>query len=51
MESGGKKSSDFVAQWYWAKDWKDEWQKAYYVGPREDWMYLMTDDKEVEKDE
>ena len=31
----------YVAQWYWQKDWKDEWCKAYYVGPRIDWMYLL----------
>ena len=33
----------YVAQWYWQKDWKNEWRKAYYVGPREEWMNLMED--------
>ena len=28
----------YVAQWYWAKDWNNKWAKAYYVGPKEDWM-------------
>ena len=36
-----EKEKKYVAQWYWCKDWKDEWQKAYYVGPREEWMHLM----------
>ena len=30
-----------VAQWYWCKDWKTEWAKAYYVGPKVDWMTPM----------
>ena len=30
-----------VAQWYWCKDWKNEWAKAYYVGPKADWMTPM----------
>ena len=30
-----------VAQWYWCKDWKNEWAKAYYVGPKVDWMTPM----------
>ena len=36
---------EYVAQWYWQKDWKDEWCKAYYVGPREDWMNLLKEKK------
>ena len=31
----------YVAQWYWCKDWKNRWCKAYYVGPRTDWMFLL----------
>ena len=30
-----------VAQWYWCKDWNNEWAKAYYVGPKVDWMTPM----------
>ena len=37
---------EHVAQWYWQKDWKDEWAKAYYVGPREEWMNLMDESNE-----
>ncbi len=37
---------EYVAQWYWQKDWKDEWQKSYYVGPREEWMYILNDESD-----
>ena len=33
---------EYVAQWYWQKDWKNEWAKSYYVGPKEDWMIPMN---------
>jgi cysteine desulfuration protein SufE len=30
-----------IAQWYWCKDWKNRWNKAYYVGPKSDYMTPM----------
>jgi len=36
---------EYVAQWYWCKSCKDEWCKAYYFGPRIDWMYLLEGKK------
>ena len=32
------KKEEHVAQWYWCKDWNNEWAKAYYMGPKEEWM-------------
>tara|TARA_Y100001951_G_scaffold32116_1_gene25270 strand:- start:599 stop:772 length:174 start_codon:yes stop_codon:yes gene_type:complete len=37
------RKEEHVAQWCWCKDWKDEWAKAYYVGPREEWMNPMEE--------
>lgn len=38
----------FVSQWYWqrAKMYPYKKTKAYYHGPREEWMYLMEDEDE-----
>ena len=33
---------EYVAQWYWCKDWKNECQKAGSVGPKEDSMIPMN---------
>tara|TARA_R100001594_G_scaffold139332_1_gene183665 strand:- start:806 stop:949 length:144 start_codon:yes stop_codon:yes gene_type:complete len=41
-----EKEKEYVAQWYWCKDRKNEWAKAYYVGPREEWMHLLKEEKE-----
>ena len=37
------KERKFVAQWYWCKDWLNRWRKAYYIGPRADWMNLLDE--------
>ena len=39
-----KMAVEYIAQWYWQKDWKNEWQKSYYVGPRVEWMYILKDE-------
>jgi len=38
----------FYSQWYWqrAKIYPYKKTKAYYHGPREEWMYLMEDEDE-----
>ena len=40
----------FVSQWYWHKNWLNEWSKAFYRGPRIEWMYLMSEKVEPPKD-
>ena len=40
------KKEEHVAQWYWCKDWNNEWTKAYYMGPREKWMNLVDESNE-----
>jgi len=41
---------EYVAQWYWCKNRKEEWCKAYYVGPREEWMNLMEEKNDNSSD-
>ena len=36
-----KSYNNYVAQWYWQKDWLNKWSKAFYVGPRQEWMKLL----------
>ena len=33
----------FVSQWYWTYNWLNQKCKAWYHGPRIDWMYLMEE--------
>ena len=33
----------FYSQWYWMHDWLGRKCKAFYHGPRIDWMYLSND--------
>ena len=33
----------FYSQWYWTTDWLNKKCKAWYHGPRIDWMYLMEE--------
>ena len=40
----------FVSQWYWHKNWLNEWSKAFYHGPRIEWMYLENEKVEPPKD-
>lgn len=35
------KKVKYYAQWYWCYNWANKKCKAYYIGPREDWMYLL----------
>ena len=37
-----------VGQWYWSNDWLGNKSKAWYFGPRLDWMFL---EKERRKNE
>ena len=39
----------FYSQWYWSTDWLNKKCKAWYHGPRIDWMYLM-EESEQKKD-
>ena len=38
----------FYSQWYWDTNWEDKKYKAFYHGPRIDWMHLV--DKNEKKD-
>jgi len=33
----------FYSQWYWMHDWLGRKCKAFYHGPRIDWMYLSNE--------
>ena len=35
----------FYSQYYWHKNWNDEWTMAYYHGPRIKWMKLIKEKK------
>jgi hypothetical protein len=36
----------FVSQWYWHKNWLHEKSKAFYYGPRIEWMNLSEEKNE-----
>ena len=38
-----------VGQWYWSRDWLGNKRKAWYFGPRLDWMFLNKDEKDEKK--
>jgi len=40
--------SKHVGQWYWSNDWTGKKSKAWYFGPRLDWMFLDKDEKKNE---
>jgi|TARA_R110000772_G_scaffold124872_1_gene231494 hypothetical protein len=43
--------SKYVGQWYWSNDWTGKKSKAWYFGPRLDWMNLDKDEKkQIEKE-
>ena len=43
--------SKHVGQWYWGHDWLGNKYKAWYFGPRLDWMFLNKDEKkQIEKE-
>ena len=31
----------FYSQWYWDTNWEDKKYKAWYHGPRIEWMHLV----------
>ena len=35
----------FVSQYYWHKNWLNEWSMAFYYGPRIKWMELYESGK------
>ena len=35
----------FYLQYYWVKNWNDEWSLAWYNGPRIKWMELYESGK------
>ena len=35
----------FYLQWYWSTDWLNEKCKAWYHGPRCEWMFLDKSEK------
>ena len=44
-EKGWDSFLPFYSQWYWTRNWLDKKCKAFYNGPRIDWMHL-TDTNE-----
>jgi|TARA_R110002094_G_scaffold170788_1_gene152943 hypothetical protein len=43
--------SKHFGQWYWMYDWLGQKCKAWYFGPRLDWMKLNKDEKkQIEKE-
>ena len=41
----------FYSQWYWTKDWLGKKCKAWYFGPRLDWMFLDKSEKKQREKE
>ena len=41
--------SKHVGQWYWSNDWTGKKSKAWYFGPRIEWMNLDKDEKQKER--
>ena len=39
-----------VGQWYWSNDWLGKKSKAWYFGPRLDWMFLDKYEKQKERE-
>ena len=35
----------FYSQWYWTTNWEDKKSKAWYHGPRIEWMNLVKEKK------
>tara|TARA_R100001377_G_C3111630_1_gene82812 strand:- start:291 stop:464 length:174 start_codon:yes stop_codon:yes gene_type:complete len=42
--------SRHVGQWYWSNDWLGNKSKAWYFGPRLDWMFLDKYEKQKERE-
>ena len=47
-EKGWEDFMPFYSQWYWTRDWLNQKCKAWYNGPRIDWMHLV--EKNEKKD-
>ena len=41
----------FYSQWYWMTDWLGHKCKAWYFGPRLDWMFLDKSEKKQREKE
>jgi len=41
----------FYSQWYWMTDWLGHKCKAWYLGPRLDWMFLDKSEKKQREKE
>jgi hypothetical protein len=49
--TGDTSMGKHFGQWYWMYDWLGQKCKAWYFGPRLDWMFLEKDEKEqIEKE-
>ncbi len=44
VKVGTKHKDKYVSQWYWDTDWKGNKYKAFYHGPKLDWMNEYKDD-------
>ena len=45
MEKDWDSFLPFYSQWYWTTDWEDKKCKAWYHGPRIEWMNLVKEKK------
>ena len=43
MEKDWDSFLPFYSQWYWTTNWENKKVKAFYHGPRIDWMYLSDE--------
>jgi|TARA_R110002020_G_scaffold240326_1_gene453113 hypothetical protein len=41
----------FYSQWYWTTNWLNEKCKAWYHGPRCEWMHLLKEEKKEKNDD
>ena len=39
----------FVSQYYWNKNWLNEWSMAFYYGPRIKWMELYNESGKIKR--
>ena len=40
----------FYSQWYWNVNWENKKSKAWYHGPRIEWMKLVKEKKNVSRE-
>jgi len=50
-EKGWDSFLPFYSQWYWTRNWLNKKCKAWYNGPRIDWMHLTdtNEKKDIKK--